>query len=170
MGVSQIQGYCTNLVVLITRIIAFRDLYWDHLISGNYQMSQIKAARRVLVSPRFWSHSWQTPPYMKYACAPCLYRFALEFGSRGVQEMCTVLGFEIKDSVKGFRALEFKGVVMECFEVQETGGTLFARCQSAFIELDYLEGQGHLVTRLIMGIIGVTIWVIGVINLLTKFP
>ena len=28
-----------------------------------------------------------------------------------------------------------------------------------------LEGQGDLVTRLIMGIIGVTIWVIGVINL-----
>ena len=34
----------------------------------------------------------------------------------------------------------------------------------------YLEGQGDLVTRLIMGIIGVTIWVIGVINLLTKSP
>ena len=34
----------------------------------------------------------------------------------------------------------------------------------------YLEGQGDLVTRLIMGIIGVTIWVIKVINLLTKSP
>ena len=34
----------------------------------------------------------------------------------------------------------------------------------------YLEGQGDLVTRLIMGIIGVTIWVIGVSNLLTKSP
>ena len=34
----------------------------------------------------------------------------------------------------------------------------------------YLEGQGDLVSRLIMGIIRVTIWVIGVINLLTKFP
>ena len=34
----------------------------------------------------------------------------------------------------------------------------------------YLEGQGDLVTRLIIGIIGVTIWVIGVINLLTKSP
>ena len=34
----------------------------------------------------------------------------------------------------------------------------------------YLEGQGDLVSRLIMGIIGVTIWVIGVINLLTKSP
>ena len=33
-----------------------------------------------------------------------------------------------------------------------------------------MEGQGDLVTRLIMGIIGVTIWVIGVINLLTKSP
>ena len=34
----------------------------------------------------------------------------------------------------------------------------------------YLEGQGDLVNRLIMGIIRVTIWVIGVINLLTKYP
>ena len=34
----------------------------------------------------------------------------------------------------------------------------------------YLEGQGDLVSRLIMGISGVTIWVIGVINLLTKSP
>ena len=34
----------------------------------------------------------------------------------------------------------------------------------------YLEGQGDLVTRLIMGIIGVTVWVLGVINLLTKSP
>ena len=34
----------------------------------------------------------------------------------------------------------------------------------------YLEGQGDLVSRLIMGIIGVIIWVIGVIILLTKSP
>ena len=35
----------------------------------------------------------------------------------------------------------------------------------------YLEGQGDLVSRLIMGIIGVTIlWVIGIIILLTKSP
>ena len=34
----------------------------------------------------------------------------------------------------------------------------------------HLEGQGDLVSRLIMGIIGVTIWVIGVIILLTKSP
>ena len=33
-----------------------------------------------------------------------------------------------------------------------------------------LEGQGDFVSRLIRGIIGVTIWVIGVINLLTKSP
>ena len=33
-----------------------------------------------------------------------------------------------------------------------------------------LGGSGDLVSRLIMGIIGVTIWVIGVINLLTKSP
>ena len=34
----------------------------------------------------------------------------------------------------------------------------------------YLEGQGDLVTRLIRGITGNTIWVIGVINLRTKSP
>ena len=34
----------------------------------------------------------------------------------------------------------------------------------------YLEGQGDLVSRLIMGITRVTMWVIGVINLLTKSP
>ena len=34
----------------------------------------------------------------------------------------------------------------------------------------YLEGQGDLVTRLIMRIIGVSIWVIRVINLLTRSP
>ena len=33
-----------------------------------------------------------------------------------------------------------------------------------------LGGSGDLVSRLIMGIIVVTIWVIGVINLLTKSP
>ena len=33
-----------------------------------------------------------------------------------------------------------------------------------------MEGQGDLVTGLIMGIIGVSIWVIGVITLLTKSP
>ena len=35
---------------------------------------------------------------------------------------------------------------------------------------DCLGGQGDLVSRLIMGINGVTIWVIGVMNLLTKSP
>ena len=34
----------------------------------------------------------------------------------------------------------------------------------------YLEGQGDVVSGLIMGIIRVTIWVIGVTNLLTKSP
>ena len=33
-----------------------------------------------------------------------------------------------------------------------------------------LEGQGDLVSRLKVGILGVTIWVIGVMNLLTKSP
>ena len=40
----------------------------------------------------------------------------------------------------------------------------------AGLRLGYLGGQGDLISRLIMGIIGVTIWVIGVINLLTKSP
>ena len=34
----------------------------------------------------------------------------------------------------------------------------------------YLEGQGDLVSRLIMAIIGLIMWVIGVTNLLTKSP
>ena len=34
----------------------------------------------------------------------------------------------------------------------------------------YLEGQGDIIIRLIMGITSVTIWVIGVTNLLTKSP
>ena len=34
----------------------------------------------------------------------------------------------------------------------------------------YLEGQGDFVSRLIMLVIRVTIWVIGIINLLTKSP
>ena len=34
----------------------------------------------------------------------------------------------------------------------------------------YLEGQGDLVSRLITRITRVTIWVIGVINLVTKSP
>ena len=34
----------------------------------------------------------------------------------------------------------------------------------------YLEGHGDLVNRLIMGIAGVMIWLIGVINLLAKPP
>ena len=34
----------------------------------------------------------------------------------------------------------------------------------------YLKGQGGLVSRLIMGIIGITMWSIRVINILTKSP
>ena len=34
----------------------------------------------------------------------------------------------------------------------------------------YLEGHGDLVSRLIMGIIGVIIWLIGFINLFTLSP
>ena len=36
--------------------------------------------------------------------------------------------------------------------------------------LDYLEGQGNLVSRLIRGMIRVALWVFGVINLLSKSP
>ena len=36
--------------------------------------------------------------------------------------------------------------------------------------MGYLEGHGDLVSRLIMGIFGVTIWLRGVINILTKSP
>ena len=46
--------------------------------------------------------------------------------------------------------------------------------RSGFCILDsyiaYLEGHGDLVSRLKIGIIGVTIMVIGAINLLTKSP
>ena len=38
------------------------------------------------------------------------------------------------------------------------------------LEIRYLEGQGDLVSRLIMQMARVTIWVIGVVNLLTKSP
>ena len=34
----------------------------------------------------------------------------------------------------------------------------------------YFKGHGDLVSRLIVGIVGVIIWLIGVINLFTKSP
>ena len=43
---------------------------------------------------------------------------------------------------------------------------LDAKC--GFVVTPYLEGHGDLVTGLIMGIIGVIIWLIGFINLRTK--
>ena len=36
--------------------------------------------------------------------------------------------------------------------------------------MTYLEGHGDLVNGLILGITGVTIWLLGVINLPTKSP
>ena len=36
--------------------------------------------------------------------------------------------------------------------------------------MSYLGGQGDLVSRLIMGVNGLTIWVTGVNNLLTESP
>ena len=36
--------------------------------------------------------------------------------------------------------------------------------------MSYLEGHEDLVSRLMVGIIGVIIWLIGVIDLLTKSP
>ena len=47
---------------------------------------------------------------------------------------------------------------------------MVSECGGDESSIPYLEGQGDLVSRLIMGITRVTIWVIGVINLLTKFP
>ena len=38
------------------------------------------------------------------------------------------------------------------------------------MEMAYLECQGDLGSRLIVGIAGFTIWVLGVTNLLTKSP
>ena len=54
----------------------------------------------------------------------------------------------------------------------EACGTSNTGCfgEESGIPKPYLEGQGDLVSRLIRGITGVTIWVIGVINLLTKSP
>ena len=57
----------------------------------------------------------------------------------------------------------------------EGGGLLrgIARLNTAQLKTDLdrnSEGQGDLVTRLIMGIIGGSIWVIGVVTLLTKSP
>ena len=42
------------------------------------------------------------------------------------------------------------------------------RMEEIWHQLVYLECHGDLLTGLIMGIIRVTIWIIGVINLLTK--
>ena len=44
------------------------------------------------------------------------------------------------------------------------------RLRSTVVAGSYLEGQGDLVSRLTIGITRVTIWFIGVINLLTKSP
>ena len=59
-------------------------------------------------------------------------------------------------------------------------GTLFAGCEHGILAQDEtsssrlqkpcLGGQGDLVSRLIMGINGLTIWVVGAVNLLTKSP
>ena len=41
---------------------------------------------------------------------------------------------------------------------------------SSSLRPGYLEGNGDLVHRLVIGITRVTIWVIGIINILTKSP
>ena len=46
----------------------------------------------------------------------------------------------------------------------------FSNARGIYIRSLYLEGQGDLVSRLRMGINGLTIWVIGVLNLLAKSP
>ena len=38
------------------------------------------------------------------------------------------------------------------------------------LEWDYFEGHGDLASRFTIGIFGIIIWLIGVINLLTKSP
>ena len=44
-------------------------------------------------------------------------------------------------------------------------------CKSELVVIrEYLEGQGGLISRILMGITRVLIWVIGVTNLLTKSP
>ena len=58
------------------------------------------------------------------------------------------LGFEVSDL----------GLEVLLLRVRASGGGI------------YLEGQGDSISRLVMGIARVTIWVIGVINLLTKSP
>ena len=53
------------------------------------------------------------------------------------------------------------------FSTGEAGGKFNRKTRNP---KPYLEGQGDLVSRLLMGITGVTIWVMGVLNLLTKSP
>ena len=52
---------------------------------------------------------------------------------------------------------------LRCLYWQDTGNSEGVRAKC-------LEGQGDLVNRLIIGVTRVTIWVIGVTNLLTKSP
>ena len=71
-------------------------------------------------------------------------------------------------------SLCMSGLVYQC----NIGGNCSHDCHSFLSEVSWnfatlnscLEGQGDLVSRLIRGIAGVTIWVIGVITLLTKSP
>ena len=44
------------------------------------------------------------------------------------------------------------------------------RCFPLFNPASYLEGQGDLVSRLLVGISRAAMWVIGGMNLLTKSP
>ena len=40
----------------------------------------------------------------------------------------------------------------------------------SYVRTPYLDSHGDLVSRLIIGIIGIIIWVIGLFNILTKSP
>ena len=61
------------------------------------------------------------------------------------------------------RKLVLAGVLQDPVDTRKFGG------RSREFKV-HLEGQGDLVRRSIMGIIKVTVWVIGVINLLTTSP
>ena len=61
---------------------------------------------------------------------------------------------------------DYMRVLLYYYYTTITGWGVLLRDLSA-----YLEGlMGHLVTRLILGILRITIWVVGVMNPLTKSP
>ena len=72
----------------------------------------------------------------------------------------------------GLRVQGFRVCLMGCRSCAEVSLETFLRtlCGDLTLLGVYLEGQGHLLCRFIMGITMVTIWVIRVINLFTMSP